>query len=391
VVREVGSVGGSARAYAENDRFGRSVAIDGDTVVVGAYNADLGDIIGAGAAYVFTLDGSIWTEQQKLSASDKAGGDYFGRSVAIDGDTIVAGAYRADPGGSNAGAAYVFTRTGSTWTEQQKLTASDKAENDYFGRSVAISGETVVVGAYNADLGDITDAGAAYVFTRTGSTWTEQQTLTASDAAAEDRLGLSVAISGDTVVVGACAADPGGVDRAGAAYVFAAPDADLEVTQMASPTLALINQNLTYTVTVTNNGPDAATDVTVTDTLPASITFVSADAGCAEVSGTVTCTVSSLADGASAAFDIVVTAPGSVMTISNTVTVAAASSDDPVSGNNSTTLSTAVGSPPSVPGISTWGLGVLALMLGAAAFVMRRRTPAWRAGGTRVQKDGVDH
>jgi len=152
--------------------------------------------------------------------------------------------------------------------------------------------------------------------------------------------------------------------------------ADLAITQAASPHLAVVDQNFTYTVTVTNNGPLAATGVTVTDTQSPRVVFVSADAGCSESSGTVTCTVSSLANGASAAFDIVVTAPGTGGSLSNAVAVAAASPDDFVPGNNSSSMTTLVLLPVGVPGIATWGLGVLALMLGAAAFVMRRRRAA---------------
>ena len=102
----------------------------------------------SGSAYVFTRTGTTWTEQAKLTASDGAADDRFGSSVAIAGDTIVVGAYWDDDNGSDSGSAYVFTRTGTTWTEQAKLTASDGAADDQFGRSVAIAGDTIVVGAW---------------------------------------------------------------------------------------------------------------------------------------------------------------------------------------------------------------------------------------------------
>ena len=149
--------------------------------------------------------------------------------------------------------------------------------------------------------------------------------------------------------------------------------ADLAIAKTASPTTTLIDQNFTYTLTATNNGPDTATTVAISDPLPAGVVFVSADAGCANASGTVTCTVSSLANGASAAFDILVTAPGSPGSISNTATVSAASPADSVSGNNSVTLNTTVSSPASVPGLTAWGIGALALMLAAATIFIRRR------------------
>ncbi len=154
---------------------------------------------------------------------------------------------------------------------------------------------------------------------------------------------------------------------------FDLPSADLAITKTATPTIALTDQNFTYTLTATNNGPATATTVVISDPLPAGVTFVSANVDCAEASGTVTCTVASLVSGASAAFDIIVTAPSTAGTISNTATVSAASSADSVSGNNSVTLNTSVNSPPPVPGVTAWGMGALALMLGAGAIFMRRR------------------
>ena len=218
------------------DLFGFSVAISGDTVVVGADNADPGGIGAAGAAYVFVKPGGGWagnlTQTAKLTASDKAAADLFGCSVAISGDTVVVGAALANPGGTeDAGAAYVFVKPGGGWagnlTENAKLTASDKAANDHFGGSVAISGDTVVVGAVFATSGSTADAGAAYVFIKPGGGWagnlTQNVKLTAYDKAAYDSFGCSVAISGDTVVVGASDARPGGTAYAGAAYVFVKP------------------------------------------------------------------------------------------------------------------------------------------------------------------------
>ena len=104
---------------------------------------------------------------------------------------------------TDQGSAYVFTRSGTTWTQQAKLTASDGAADDYFGYSVALSGDTALVGAYWDDVGANYDQGSAYVFTRSGTTWTQQAKLTASDGAAGDHFGHSVALSGDTALVGA--------------------------------------------------------------------------------------------------------------------------------------------------------------------------------------------
>ena len=189
---------------AADDHFGLSVSLSGDTAVVGAWND------GAGSAYVFVRSKTTWTEQAKLTASDGAAFDRFGRAVAIDGDTAVVGA-------SWDGSAYVFVRSGATWAEQAKLVASDAA-GDHFGNSVSLSGDTAVVGApHDDDAGS--ESGSAYVFVRSGTTWTEEAKLTASDAAAGDWFGFSVSLSGDTAVVGAWRDDDARTDS-GSAYVF---------------------------------------------------------------------------------------------------------------------------------------------------------------------------
>ncbi len=193
-----------------------AVATDEDSVISGSP----GD--GAGSAYVFVRSGSTWTEQQKLTASDGMNFDSFGGRVSIDGDTAVISASRVDvlpEIGQDVGAAYVFVRNGTTWTEQQKLTSSDPQSNGAFGSSVSVDGNTVVIGAKGEGDGGV-DLGAAYVFVRSGSTWTEQQRLVATDGKAYT-FGFDVSVDGNTIVVG----DPDNVNAAGtavpgAAYVF---------------------------------------------------------------------------------------------------------------------------------------------------------------------------
>ena len=151
-----------------HDNFGSSVSVSGDTVVVGAQYDD-----GSGSAYVFTRasDGN-WTQQAKLTASDAGSSDYFGSSVSVSGDTVVVGAqYDDDNGQYDSGSAYVFTRSGTTWTRTNKLSAaSDAASNDYFGSAVGVSDGTIVVGAYAKDRNSTTaDAGAAYAFALSSS------------------------------------------------------------------------------------------------------------------------------------------------------------------------------------------------------------------------------
>ena len=205
------------------DLFGGGVSIDGYTMVIGA-RLDDDDGLNSGSAYVFTRGSTFnWTQIAKLTASDGAADDYFGRSVSIDGDTIVIGSPYEDVYGSNSGAAYVYTRNTagsltSGWTQRAKLTASDGAAGDYFGHSVSIDGDTIVIGAwYDTDQGS--HSGSAYVFTRNtdGSFgWTQRAKLTASDAAANDNFGECVSVDGDTIVIGARWND----GQNGSAYVF---------------------------------------------------------------------------------------------------------------------------------------------------------------------------
>jgi uncharacterized repeat protein (TIGR01451 family) len=204
-----------------DDSFGFAVSISGDTVLAGAYLDDVSGLADAGSAYVLVRSGATWTEQRHLGAWDNVAGDDFGASVAMSGDTVVVGSYLDDtPGGADAGSAYVFVRSGTAWIEQQKLFASDGAAGDTFGLSVSLSGDTLVVGARYDDTAGGVDTGSAYVFVRSGNTWTEQQKLLPSDAAADDLFGSSVSLAGDTVAIGAVFDDtPGGVD-AGSAYVF---------------------------------------------------------------------------------------------------------------------------------------------------------------------------
>ena len=199
-----------------SDSFGNAAAVDGDTMLVGAVNDDPLGSLNDGSVRVFRWGGAGWVaEGELLSAVPGAAGDAFGFSVAIAGDTAVVGAWGDDDGGADAGAAYVFTRTGLVWTQQAKLTASDAAANEYFGASVSIDGDTLIVGS-DWDNGQ---RGAVYVFTRSGSVWTERAKLTAPDGAAGDQLGFSSQISGDTILAGAWGDDDAGASS-GAAYVW---------------------------------------------------------------------------------------------------------------------------------------------------------------------------
>jgi hypothetical protein len=198
------------------DRFGESVALDGDTAIIGAPGEGFGPE--SGSAYVFTRSDDVWTEQAKLLASDGEARDYFGESVAIDGDMAVVGSWKDDDNGDDSGSVYVFTRTGGVWTQQAKLKPADGAPYDRFGCAVALDGDTAVIGAFG-DGDNGTSSGSAYVFTRTGDLWTAQAKLLPSDGAGGDQFGGRVAVDGDTVVVSAGKDDDNGMNS-GSAYVF---------------------------------------------------------------------------------------------------------------------------------------------------------------------------
>jgi hypothetical protein len=210
------------------DTFGSSVAINGDTLVIGARLEDGNndDTSSSGAVYVFIKVNGLWVEQAYLTASNSTNDLHFGQSVAISGDTLIVGAHLEDTSASDSGAVYVFTRSSNIWTEQTILKASNPANGDNFGYSVDINGNFIVVGAYTedgADNGMQDDAGAVYVFTGSGASWSEQAYLQASNIDSGDNFGISVAINSDTVVVGASSengADNGLQDDVGAAYVF---------------------------------------------------------------------------------------------------------------------------------------------------------------------------
>jgi hypothetical protein len=247
------------------DLFGRSVAISGDTVVVGAWAEDSSatgvngnqadnSASDSGAAYVFVRSGGVWSQQAYLKASNTDESDQFGWSVAVSGNTVVVGALKedsnatgvngnqADNSASDSGAAYVFVRSGGAWSQQAYLKASNAEASDWFGHSVAVSGDTVVVGANTEDSnatgvnGNLANnsagnSGAAYVYVRSVSVWSQQAYLKASNTGTSDFFGFSVAVSGDTVVVGAYEEDSiatgangnqadNGAVGSGAAYVF---------------------------------------------------------------------------------------------------------------------------------------------------------------------------
>lgn len=216
------------------DDFGYRVSISEDCAVVGARFDDdacpADPHCNSGAAYVFRLQGGSWSEEAKLVASDAAANDWFGDSLAANGNCIAVGAWYDDGGGEKSGSVYIFRHTGTTWIQEAKLTASDAEPGDRFGNRVSLNGEYAVVGAWLNDDACPDDpdcnSGCAYVFHHVGSTWVEEQKLLGADTAEGDNFGISVAISGDYVIVGArydddaCAPDYPWNCASGSAYIF---------------------------------------------------------------------------------------------------------------------------------------------------------------------------
>jgi len=200
------------------DFFGYSVALSGDTALIGAFNDDDERGIDVGSAYVFTRIRNSWTQQARLTAIDGVTGDTFGGNLALSDDIAVIGAIRDDDRGENSGSVYVFRRVGDDWSHHTKVVAVDGAEGDAFGQAIALANGVLVVGApHDDDRGD--SSGSVYVFKRIGPAWRQDAKLTASDGSAGDVFGISVALSKDTIVVGADLNDEI-APNAGAAYVF---------------------------------------------------------------------------------------------------------------------------------------------------------------------------
>jgi hypothetical protein len=203
---------------AAGDRFGWSVDIDGNVVVVGAWEDD-DNGTSSGSAYIFSGTGTGWTQTAKLIPGDGAEGDEFGYSVAVYGDTVAVGAPADDDNGQSSGSVYVFGNGGGNWEQVAKLIAGDGLPGDTFGNSVDVAAGTIVVGArYADDYG--TSSGSSYVFGEGESGWNQIAKLIPNDGAAGDRFGWSVAIDGNTIVVGAWEDDDNGLNS-GSAYVFA--------------------------------------------------------------------------------------------------------------------------------------------------------------------------
>lgn len=236
--QEIVPTGGAGAALAAGDRLGASVAIDGGRIAIGAPQEDgPPTVTDSGSVYLFSLSGTTWVDQVRLRAADATANDRFGASVDLDGTTLVTGAVFADPGAvNNAGAAYVFEEVAGLWSEEQKLTHTAPTADDQFGRAVALEGDTIVVGSDQFDAQtpiELIDRGNVWVYLETAGTWNLEDELIGTDSTAGDRFGRSVAYSIDTAIVGAPGDDT--PSDAGSSYVFLAVETDADGDSFEGP------------------------------------------------------------------------------------------------------------------------------------------------------------
>jgi uncharacterized protein (TIGR03437 family) len=224
-----------------------------------------------GSVYVFARSGGGWVQQQRLNPIDPAAAQGFGFSVALSGETVVVGVLDDNsytPG--SEGSAYVFIRNNGMWTQQQKLIANDGAFHNYFSTSVAISGETIAVGAFYDIVDQNTEQGDVHIFARSGGVWTPQQKLIANDGAAEDGFGITVAMSGDTLVVGSQRDDIGEKADQGSAYIFRVnkPGSIASVSAASFAGLVLASESI---VAAFGSGLSESTEIAATQPLPTTL------------------------------------------------------------------------------------------------------------------------
>jgi hypothetical protein len=210
----------TASDFGAEAQFGNAVAISGDTVLIGAFNSTIDDNFYQGAAYVFTRSGTAWTQSQKLVADDGIGGDDFGNAVALDGNRALVAAPYGSGVSAQTGTVYEFENAGGVWTQTAKLSADDGAFFDTFGYAIALAGDTALITAPYAQVGDNAGQGAVYVFDLADGGQIPTQKVTASDGAASDALGASISLDGDTMLVGASSA----LEYAGEAWLFSNAD-----------------------------------------------------------------------------------------------------------------------------------------------------------------------
>ncbi len=234
------------------DAFGQAIALNDSYLVVGSPRNDVLEE-DSGAVYIYKRVNEAWRYQTKLSAIDGKKGDLFGISVAISGNTILVGADLHDEKAENAGAVYVYVLDGNKWKQEAKLLASDGGKTDIFGVRVAISGNTALISARRDDIEGIgVDAGSAYIFERHGHHWTEIAKFTSPDGKADDRFGRGVALNEDTAIISAMHHDANGTDT-GAVYIYNKGRKGWRYTEKILAELSFPYDRIGWNVALSNN------------------------------------------------------------------------------------------------------------------------------------------
>jgi hypothetical protein len=358
------------------DSFGNALAFDGTSLLIGApfhSNGGNSGVYSAGAAYIYTFVSGSWTEQQELAAVSPAELYEFGYSVALSGDIALVGRV------PSVGAVQTFQRSGSTWSAQTLLAPSDAGSNDDFGAKIAVNGTTAMVGSPGHTVGGNDGQGAVYVYTQSGSDWTQQVELSSSDGAASDAFGSAVAYDGTSLAVGAPSHKVGSNANQGAGYIFTGSGAtwtqtaelvasdgtsnqflgtsisvsgglvemnDYVFAESASLSISATHSNPIFqsgpgvlTLTVTNTG-GLATEGTamVTDTVDSAFTIDSASSGCTISGQAVTCTLAAGSTAATTVFTIYVTASSTAGASIGNTPMLSDSSDNVSTGSSSDTI-----------------------------------------------------
>lgn len=277
----------SANDEANGDEFGWSVSLNGNTALIGSMLDNVNGNTNQGAAYLFTNSGGTWTQTQKLTADDGGSNDAFGSSVSLSGTTAIIGSPAAMTAGVPAGAAYVYENSGGTWSQTQKLMLDNSAINA-FGASVNLQGSTVLIGA-DATSGANFGSGATFIYTDQSGFWQQSQKLYASDGAANDAFGWSVAMNGNNILIGAFQATVAGNPDQGAAYFYGPANLDIAIS---APAAATQSNSYTSQIILTNVSGSTSPAATVTAMVPVEAAFVSATASqgsCGQASGMVSC------------------------------------------------------------------------------------------------------
>lgn len=275
----------AATPQQSNSFFGQYADIDGDWIVAAATDED-SPVTNAGAVYVFHYTGSTWTQVARIVAADQAANDSFGEGVSISDDTLAVGAMRDDDNGMDSGSIYMFVRDGAgAWNFTQKLTAGTPSPSALLGRPLQLSGDTLCAGAHLHD-GLSTDAGAAYLFRRSGGVWAQSAEFIAADYASSDFFGYSVALAGTTAIVGAPGDDNVSGTDAGSAYVFDLDPVGLTITDQPDSVTTGPGQTVIFSAAVTGTAPITyrwrRNGVPLTDTYP----FSGADTAALTISPT---------------------------------------------------------------------------------------------------------